>query len=65
MRPFDRDLDRAQLEFVGQEQKLGIETPALDPLPGENGLCRRPGERLEAALRVAILQSKVMQREVE
>src|SRR5215469_8632349 len=58
VRPLDRNLNRAQLEFVGEEEQFRIETPALNVLPGKNRLRGAAGERLEAALRVAIFQAQ-------
>src|SRR5271166_989396 len=58
MCPLHRDLDSAQVELVGQKKQLWIKAPALDMLARENGLYRPPTERLEAALRVAVLESQ-------
>src|ERR1700678_3080945 len=58
VRPLDRNLDRAQPELISQKQQLWIEAPALNVLTAENGVRRITRERLEAALRVAILQSE-------
>src|SRR5215471_21461552 len=56
VRPLDGYLNCAQLELIGQEQQLRIETPALDVLTGKHDLGSVSCEGLEAALRVAILQ---------
>ncbi len=58
MRPLHRNLDRLQLELVGQEQDLGIESPALNMLSRKDDVGRLAGKRLEAALRVAIAESE-------
>src|SRR5690348_5952419 len=52
VRPFHGNLAHRESELAGQEQQFGIESPALDFLPGKQSLCRPRGECLKAALRV-------------
>src|SRR5260370_9819613 len=56
MRPLDRDFCDFKSKPVGEEEKLGIEAPALDPLPGKDGIGGAAGEGLDSALRIFLLE---------
>src|SRR5260370_29993610 len=56
MRPRHRDFCDFKSKRVGEEEKLGIEAPALDPLPGKDGIGGAAGEGLESALRIFLLE---------
>src|SRR5260370_498572 len=56
MRPLDRDFCDFKSKPVGEEEKLGIEAPALDALPGKDGIGGAAGEGLESALRIFLLE---------
>ncbi len=58
MGPFDRDLNRLQLELPGEEQKFRIEAPSFYSLASKDDLDSVPGKRLEPALGIAISQSE-------
>ena len=45
-------------EFASQEEKFGIESPALDALQREDGVGGTAGEGFEPALRVAVGQTE-------
>src|SRR5260370_24787249 len=56
MGPPPRDCGDFKSKPVGEEEKLGIEAPALDPLPGKDGIGGAAGEGLESALRIFLLE---------
>src|SRR5260370_40565190 len=55
MRPLHRDFCDFKSKPVGEEEKLGIEAPALDPLPGKDGIGGAAGGGPETALRIFLL----------
>src|SRR5260370_2584251 len=56
MGPPPRDLRDVNSKPVGEEAQRGIEAPALDPLPGKDGIGGAAGEGVESVLRIFLLE---------
>ena len=58
MAPFNGNLLHAESEFTGKKENFRVESPALNPLQGENCLGSAAAKSLEAALGIAKSQAE-------